>query len=43
MNPETCVDMFGLSCIVWSISDSCLDIADGRISVLHVLLALSGF
>ena len=42
INPETCVDMFGLSCIIWSVSDSWHGIADGGNSVLHVLLALSG-
>ncbi len=43
LKPETCVDVFGLSCIFWIISDRCLGIAGGGISVLHVLRALSGF
>jgi len=42
IHPETCVEVFGLSCIIWIISDRCLGIADGSISVLHVSRALSG-
>lgn len=42
MIPETCVEIFGLSCIFWTFSNSCLGVADAFLSVLHVLLASRG-
>ena len=34
MNPETYLGNFGLNWFLWTISDSCLGLVDGGISVL---------